>query len=182
MREDPTSEILIGPEPTHISGRANLVLGAYLIALNIICLALIFALWPGIKEMFPNIPINPPDEIRLLLISTVAGALGSTVLLLLSFVFYAGHRSFPRSSVWLYVARPLAGMSTGLFVYIAIRGGILKTGNQVGVDVLNPYTVATIAVLAGAFSHEILLKLKGFADSQLSETNNNKKTNQHKNR
>lgn len=152
----------------NMSRTERLILGTYLSALNLISLTLLFMIWPGIKEMFPNVPIDPTDEIRLLLISTVSGLLGCSIVLLLSFVSYAGSRRLVSSWAWWYMARPIAGMSTGLFVYIAIRGGILKTGSGVSVDVLNPYTVATIAVLGGACSKEILDKLQAFAQRQLS--------------
>jgi hypothetical protein len=167
MLKPPTD---FGSESEPLSMRRSLILllGAYLIGLNLLCLALVFMVWPGMKEMLPRFSLNPPDEIRLMLISTVAGALGSSVVLLLSFVSYVGNRRLLSSWAWWYVARPIAGMTVGLFVYIAIRGGILKTGSNVSVDVLNPYSVATIAALGGAFSKEILDKMKSFAERQFS--------------
>jgi len=151
-----------------MSRLGKIILGLYLIMLNLTCLILLFMIWPGIREIFSNLPFNPPDEIRLMLISTVAGALGSCVVLLTSFITYVGNRNLIKSWGWWYFAWPIAGMSIGLFVYIAIRGGLLKTGSGISVDVLNPYTVATVAVLGGALSRQILFKLKEFAERQLS--------------
>jgi hypothetical protein len=146
---------------------ATFLLGVYLTTFDLICLTFLLILWPGARDIFPNVPINPSsDEIRLLLISVMAGALGSGVVLLLSFILYVGNRRLVGSWTWYYVAWPIVGMTTGLFVYIAIRGGILKTGGGVGADVLNPYAVATISVLGGAFSKQILDKLNEFAQRQ----------------
>jgi len=153
-------------DPGPMPRRAGLFLGIYLILLNVASLTILFLIWPGMQQTLPNWAISPHDEIRLLLISTVSGALGCGVVLLVSFVSYVGNRQLMSSWALWYVARPIVGTVVGLFVYIAIRGGILKTGSDVSVDVLNPYSVATIAGLRGAFSKQILDKLQHFADSQ----------------
>src|SRR5882672_7896001 len=124
---------MLYPDSNHMSRVARLMLGSYLVVLNLVGLALVFILWPGIKDIFPKLAFNPPDDIRLLLISTVCGALGSGLMSLVSFVFRAQNQMLRSGSAWWHVTRPITGMITGLFVYMAIRGGILKTGSGVSV-------------------------------------------------
>ena len=64
----------------------------------------------------------------------------------------------------MYVVNPVIGMTIGLFVYMAIRGGLLKT--ETSASALNPYVVAALAGVTGLWSRYILNKLRLIAESK----------------
>src|SRR3977135_2910009 len=96
----------------------TILLGAYLIVLNLGLIYLLLKVWPG------SLPIGDHDsvdlfggrvhlalwiETRHLLISAVAGALGSYVHLATSFADFLGNRQLISSWLWWYILRPFIG-------------------------------------------------------------------------
>lgn len=140
-------------------------LGSYLILLNIGALIALFVVWAGSSQLIPNLP-TIPQEIRYLLIALIGGTLGTSVTVLTSFATFVGQRSLVASWGWWYVVRPFIGMTLGLLVYAAIRGGILKVSSDV--DVLNPFAVTALSAIAGLYSKQLVDKLKTFANTQLA--------------
>jgi len=140
-------------------------LGIYLLVVNLVLFVLLVAVWPGIEQVFPKF-VKLPDEIRYILIAAVGGAFGTMVVLMASFTAFVGNRLLVSSWGWWYVVRPFIGMTLGVMVYFAIRGGVLKTGSDPAN--LNPYTVAALCGLAGMFSKQILDKLREVADKQFN--------------
>jgi hypothetical protein len=143
------------------------VLAIYLVGLNLVLLTVLFIIWPGVEKLFPNL-VQFPDDIRLLIISAVSAALGSTISSLNSFVWYWGNGKLIRNLGFGYVVNPVIGMTLGLFVYMAIRGGVLKT--ETSASVLNPYVVAAVAGVTGLWSRYILSKLREIAQKRFGRS------------
>ena len=141
------------------------VLGIYLVILNLLFLTMLLLIWPGMGQIFPFEIPQPSEEARFLLISVLSAGLGSVIAVLFNFEHYVGDPEVVGRFAWFYVTSPLIGMTIGIFVYMAIRGGLLKANSNA--DALNPYTVAVIAASGGAFSRQIFTRLKIFAEDKL---------------
>lgn len=155
-------------------------LGVYLVALSLSLFVLILLTWPEPNKADPKEPgitanesqtngltisfvdkLSP--EIRLFLVAALSGALGSTVILLVTFVDFATSNKFQNEMLWWYYLRPVTGFIVAFVVYIAIRGGILKVESDV--SFLNPYTISGVSAVAGIWSRQIVDKLRSYADS-----------------
>ncbi len=144
-------------------------MGIYYLVMVIILALLVFALWPvsagpgnqsweqGVSLFGVNLFSPLPDEIRLLLLVGVVGALGSYVHGATSFVSYVGNRRLVASWMWWYLLKPFKGMTLALILYFVIRGGLLSSGTP-STDV-SVYGVAAVAGLAGMFSKQATDKL-----------------------
>jgi hypothetical protein len=99
-----------------------------------------------------------------------AGAIGSLIHTLTSFVDFVGNRSLSRSWIWFYILRTPIGIALAILFYLVLRGGLivpsLPNGSAAagasGIDttlLLNPYGIAAIAGLAGMFSDQATKKL-----------------------
>jgi hypothetical protein len=146
--------------------------GVYLIILNLCLIYLLVKIWPG------ALPLGSRDtliflggrvefplwiETRYLLISAVAGALGSYIHLATSFADFLGNRRLSTCWAWWYILRPFIGMALALVMYFVIRGGLIS-GNAAAQN-LSPYGVAAIAGLAGMFSKQATDKLREVFDN-----------------
>jgi hypothetical protein len=163
-----------GPSPFGGPGgmwmsRAGIVsLCVYLLVVAVLLLGGLVILWPAATasdQLFPSVE-RPPIEVRMLLLSFVAGALGSTLHSLNSIMWFVGNRTLMSSWALKYTILPVIGGIVGLFIYIAIRGGILRAGSTV--DALNPYTIVPFIALAGLFCQMVLKKLQQAAEKKLS--------------
>ncbi len=144
-----------------MSRTVTLILGLYLIILNIGALLALFWVWP---ETSGQAVVSV--EVGYLIISIIGGMLGTSIAVLTSFTTYIGNQRFVASWSWWYVVRPLIGATIGFLTYAAIRGGILKVDQQV--DVLNPYAVTTLSALAGLYSKQLVDWLKKRGDEFLA--------------
>ena len=106
------------------------------------------------------------DEDRLLLIVLLAGALGSLIHGLRSFVFYVGSRRAVWSWSAYYMALPFIGAGLAFIFYLVIRGGFFSTGASVGDT--SPVGFAAVAALIGMFTEQAVQKLQKISDSVLS--------------
>ena len=106
------------------------------------------------------------------MISVASAGLGGIVAALSSFVWYAGNRELVQSWGIMYIANPFVSMITGMFAYMAIRGGILKA--DASASALNPYAIAVIAGVAGLWSRHILFKLRELAEQRFGRTGEGK--------
>jgi hypothetical protein len=106
------------------------------------------------------------DEDRLLLIVLLAGALGSLIHGLRSFVFYVGSRRAVRSWSAYYMALPFIGAGLAFIFYLVIRGGFFSTGATV--ENTSPVGFAAVAALIGMFTEQAVQKLQKISDSILS--------------
>lgn len=151
---------------------------AYLILFSILLLHGLVQFWPPPIPAEESAPTSSPvtfllwtfsisDEVRLLLIVALAGALGGLVHALRSLYWYVGNRKLVRSWLVMYILLPFVGTTLGLVFYLAIRGGFFSP--QATVQQTSPFGFAALAGLVGMFSEQAVLKLKQVAETLLIE-------------
>lgn len=107
------------------------------------------------------------DEVRLLLIVVLAGALGSLVHEARSLFWYVGNRWLKWSWVPKYFLQPFAGSSLALIFYVVVRGGFFSP--QTTFANTSPFGFAALAALVGLFSEQAVLKLKEVSEMVLAK-------------
>ena len=103
------------------------------------------------------------DEVRLLWIVILAGALGSLVHALRSVYWYVGMRGLVWSWIGKYLMLPFAGSALAVVFYLVIRGGFFSP--QAGFGNTSPFGFAAMAALVGLFSEQAVLKLQEVAET-----------------
>jgi phosphatidylglycerophosphate synthase len=106
------------------------------------------------------------DEVRLLWIVILAGALGSLVHALRSVYWYVGNRSLVWSWTGKYMLMPFSGSALAVVFYFVIRGGFFSP--QAGFSQTSPFGFAALSAMVGLFSEQAVLKLKQVAETVLS--------------
>ncbi len=165
-------------QPSVVPERLVVVFGIYLIALNLLLLYGLVAIWPctlpGRSDPRSSTLVCPIFSLETcyLLIVILSGALGSYIHLATSFADYLGNRQLYQSWLWWYVLRPFIGMGLAVIVYFAVRAGLvmitLSNGTAPTSNELNPYTIAAIAGLAGMFSKQATDKLRELFENVLT--------------
>jgi hypothetical protein len=159
-------------KPSAMPGSLVLVLGLYLMLLNLALLCILIRVWPDVlppkdvrMALLPGgmLEFQLPVETRYFLIVSVAGALGSYIHLGTSFVDFVGNRRLALSWGWWYILRPFIGSTLALILYCLVRGGLI-TGST-GAGDLSPFGFAAIAGMAGMFSKQATDKLKEVFES-----------------
>jgi len=139
------------------------LLGAYVMAMFVAVFYLIVKLWP-LNTAQPIVffwgQAQIPEEIRLMILAALAGALGAYIHLATSFADFAGNDALTASWGWWYLLRPFIGMSLAEVVYLSLRGGLLSTGGNGAAGAISPYGVAAVASLTGLFSKQATDKLR----------------------
>src|SRR5438552_679221 len=107
------------------------------------------------------------DEVRLLLIVILAGALGSLVHTVRSIFWYVGNRLLKWSWVPKYILQPFAGSALAVIFYVVVRGGFFSP--QTTFENTSPFGFAALAALVGLFSEQAVLKLKKVAETVLAK-------------
>jgi len=107
------------------------------------------------------------DEVRLILIVALAGALGSLVHALRSLYWYAGNRELVWSWLAKYILLPFVGSTLGLVFYFVIRGGFFSP--EATIEQTSPFGFAGLGALVGMFSEQAVLKLKEVAETLLAK-------------
>jgi hypothetical protein len=105
------------------------------------------------------------DEVRLLLIVILAGALGSLVHTVRSVYWYVGNRKLKWSWLAKYLLQPFAGSALAVIFYVVVRGGFFSP--QTTFENTSPFGFAALAALVGLFSEQAVLKLKTVAETVL---------------
>lgn len=105
------------------------------------------------------------DEVRLLLIVILAGALGSLVHSVRSVYWYVGNRKLKWSWLAKYLLQPFAGSALAMIFYVVVRGGFFSP--QTTFENTSPFGFAALAALVGLFSEQAVLKLKTVAETVL---------------
>lgn len=103
------------------------------------------------------------DEVRLLWIVMLAGALGSLVHALRSVYWYVGNRNLVWSWLGKYLLIPFSGSALAVVFYFVIRGGFFSP--QSGFSQTSPFGFAAMAALVGLFSEPAVIKLKQVAET-----------------
>jgi len=152
-----------------------ILLTVYLVAFSILLLYSLMQFWPprcetpaptqsGLSAQcvspatFGRWTFLISDEVRLLLLVAMAGALGSLVHALRSVYWYVGNRELVRSWLVKYILLPFVGATIALIFYFVIRGGFFSP--QATVQQTSPYSFVALASLVGLFSEQAVLKLK----------------------
>lgn len=98
------------------------------------------------------------QEVQLLLLVLLAGAMGSYVHALKSIADFIGNRTAMASWSWWYVSRPFLGAAMALIFYWVLRGGLLA-GTLADARVVNPFGAMAVAALVGMFADKATQKL-----------------------
>jgi hypothetical protein len=151
---------------------------AYLILASIILLYGLVQFWPPPAPATGSAPASSPvaflfwtlsvsDEVRLIFIVAMAGALGSLVHALRSLYWYVGNRELVFSWLAMYILLPFVGSTLGLVFYFVIRGGFFSPSATI--EQTSPFGFAALAGLVGMFTEQAVLKLKQVAETLLAE-------------
>ena len=124
------------------------------------------AVEPSLVKLF-GLRINVWDEVRLLWIVILAGALGSLVHGLRSVYWYVGNRELVWSWLGKYVMQPFAGAALAVVFYFVVRGGFFSP--QAGFEQTSPFGFAALAAMVGMFSEQAVLKLREVAETILTK-------------
>lgn len=93
------------------------------------------------------------QELQLLLLALLAGAIGSYVHAIKSLGDFIGNRTLTASWFWWYIIRPFLGMAMALIFYGVLRGGFLA-GTPADAKVVNPFGVVAVGALVGMFADQ----------------------------
>lgn len=141
-------------------------------ALSLLALYTVWAFWPSeageegkialMKHVdFFWIDNNVSRETLFFVTVAVAGALGGTVHVLRSIVWYTGNRLLKWRWVPFYVMRPVLGAAMATLLYFLVRAGFFSPSSST--TEASPYGFAALAALAGLFSDQAAEKLRTVA-------------------
>lgn len=147
----------------------------YYIALGLLLIGNLSSIWPAALEQsastservvlfFRTVAVS--DEVRMILIVTMTGALGSLVHGFRSLFWYVGNRAYAKSWTLMYLLLPFIGSTLSLIFYFVLRGGLFSP--QASVAATSPFGFAGIAGLVGMFSNQAALKLQEVAETFFS--------------
>lgn len=151
---------------------------AYLILASVLLLYSLVQFWPPTAPATGAAPTSSPvaflfwtlevsDEVRLIFIVAMAGALGSLVHALRSLYWYVGNRELVWSWLAKYILLPFVGSTLALVFYFVIRGGFFST--EATIEQTSPFGFAGLGALVGMFSEQAVLKLKEVAETLLAK-------------
>jgi magnesium-transporting ATPase (P-type) len=103
------------------------------------------------------------DEVRLIILVLIAGALGSLVHGFRSLFWYVGNREFVSSWALMYLLLPFIGSSISVVFYFVLRGGLFSP--NANATATSPFGFVGISGLIGLFSNRAALKLQEIAES-----------------
>ena len=121
---------------------------------------------PGRVEAFGR-EFKVWDEVRLLWIVLLAGALGSLIHAMRSVYWYVGNRNLVKSWLAKYFVMPFTGSALAVMFYFVIRGGFFSP--QSDFSQTSPFGFAALSAMVGLFSEQAVLKLKQVAETILSK-------------
>lgn len=167
------------PGAKYVGPVGMFALSTFLVLMVALCLYGLVVLWPTpIPAGEPNENTTSAitvfvwtfqiyDEVRLLLIVSLAGTLGTLVHEIRSLYWYIGNRDLVRSWIAKYVMQPFAGTALAVVFYLVIRGGFFSP--QAGFKQTSPFGFAALAAMVGMFSEQAVLKLKEVAETVLAK-------------
>jgi hypothetical protein len=131
------------------------VAGGYLAVLAFALFGILGSLWDaGADGMYTlAFGVKASENVRLLLIAGVCGALGSFIHAATSFAGYVGNQRVVSSWLCWYYFRPMIGGALAIVLYFVSRAGFVGGGE------VNEYGVAAISGMTGMFSKQATDKL-----------------------
>lgn len=173
--EQATQQDVVWPQITLVT--------AYYISLGFLLAGNLVSIWPEslgsstpaserVTFFFQTLLVS--NEVRLILIVTMAGALGSLVHGFRSLFWYVGNHAYVKSWTLMYLLLPFVGSTLSLIFYFILRGGLFSP--QATVEATSPFGFAGIAGLVGMFSNKAALKLQEIAESIFSTQQTTKGT------
>ena len=154
---------------------------AYLLLLSFLLLYGLLVLWPGPTPAGTEAvqPVGffwwtlfPSDEVRLLLLVAMTGALGGLIHAMRSVSWYIGQQKLMRNWLPTYVTLPFVGTTLSVLFYLVIRGGFFSP--QASFQQTSPFGFAAMAGIIGLFSSQAVLKLKEVAEIVLTKAEQGK--------
>ena len=177
-RIEPADSVAPGPGAAPVGVIGIILIKLYLVVATLLCLYALIALWPAISPA-KTAAAEPSqvtlflwtftiyDEVRLLLLVILAGALGSLVQALRSIYWYVGNRELVKSWLGKYLLQPFAGSALALIFYVVVRGGFFSP--QAKFDQTSPFGFTALSAMVGLFSEQAVLKLKQVAETVLAK-------------
>lgn len=159
--------------------RFQILLPIYLFTLTAISVFVLLKIWPQVQSSQP-INFNAiwtvcsfGKEAGLILVTLIAGTLGSLIHVLTSFINHTGQQRFNDVWFWWYIFRPPLGALLALVFFFAIQGGMLLLVDASGKESasLKPSGVASVAMLVGLFTQQATFKLKELFDTLFATRN-----------
>ena len=135
-------------------------LGVYLAAALALSIYLLLEFWPTTGEDL--------NQVQVLIVVLMAGAVGSLIHSLRSFVVFVGNRQLVTSWIPFYVLRPASGAAMALVFYLVLGDALL--GTKVGEEDFSITAVAALAALVGLFSDMSADKLKDVFQALIAPT------------
>ena len=152
-----------------VAGGSATLLGAYLLAIALGALYIVFCLWPTITDSAGDTARSLlwcgrlSGEQPMILLIFAAGALGASIHALRSFFWYVGQRNLRANWIAMYLFLPIIGGALAVVFFIVFRGGLLSS--EIALSQLNPVGFAALGVIVGMFSQQAILKLKDVANT-----------------
>ena len=176
--KEPAAPKRIGVGASLVGPIGVVLITAYLILASILLLYSLVQFWPPPTPATGSAPALSPvtflfwtlsvsDEVRLIFIVALAGALGSLVHALRSLYWYVGNRELVWSWLAKYILLPFVGSTLGLVFYFVIRGGFFSP--EATIEQTSPFGFAGLGALVGMFSEQAVLKLKDVAETLLAK-------------
>lgn len=160
----------------NVSWPAIIFLVAYILIFFSFVLYSLVQLWPSAPSIQPvedaslvtflDWKFSLSDEVRLILIIALAGALGSLIRVLRSVAWYIGNDALQWSWIVQYIVSPFAGSLLGLVFYFVIRGGFFSL--QASPQQTNIFGFVALAGLVGMFTEQAVERLRIVFDSLLA--------------
>jgi magnesium-transporting ATPase (P-type) len=109
-------------------------------------------------HLFSRLQLAITEEMRLMIIVAVMGALGGCAYSIKAFVYRVGNRNFDTSWTCWYALRPFIGSILAIIFYFAFRAAFFSL--SASTEDLNNYGIATLGGIVGLYSWETMKKLE----------------------
>jgi hypothetical protein len=145
----------------------RVAIGIYLIVLGIVGSVAAVILWSLAGTSTPGSPSPVATVLRWQISQTVLtqtalvavfAVVGSTVIMTLTFANRAGRGTLENGYLWWYLTRPISAAGLGLCFYATVIAGFVTLTPQQ--DAPSVAIAATVGVLAGLFTDQLLKKLR----------------------
>ena len=148
---------------------ASILLTLYLVLFTLLLVYGLIQFWPVAnqsKVTFFVWNFELSQEVRMILLVAMGGAVGGLVHALRSLSWYIGNRGLVMSWFTYYFLRPFVGATLGMVFYFVLRAGFFSPNATVADT--SPYGFVALSGLVGMFSEPSVLKLKEVAETMLT--------------